>query len=315
MTGMIKYIPHHEIDLKKWDDSINLSVNGLVYANSWFLDIVSPGWDALIENDYESVFPLTHNRRFGIRYLYQPYFTQQLGLFSRNHLTEALVDSFLQAIPPKFRFIQIHLNTLNKVDPSRYHCSYRINHELDMINTYENLYADYDQNTRRNLKKAHKEDLVLKRKVEPDELISLFRENYGKHELLLQYRHYHILRNLIEYCLKNTFSAITGVFLPNGTFCAGSFFLREKERVIFQLAASNQSARDTGAMFLLVDNFIRENAGQALILDFEGSNDNNVSRFYKGFGAKEMHYSQVTINRLPGWIDLLRKLKKENHKR
>ena len=67
-------------------------------------------------------------------------------------------------------------------------------------------------------------------------------------------------------------------------------------------------------MFLLVDNFIRENAGQALILDFEGSNDQNVSRFYRGFGAKEVHYSQVTINRLPGWVNLLRSLRKEQSK-
>jgi len=311
---MIRYLQHHEIDLKKWDDSIRLSVNGLVYAYSWFLDIVSPGWDALMENDYESVFPLTHNRKFGVRYLYQPYFAQQLGLFTKGHLTESLVDNFLRAIPQKFRFIQIHLNSLNKVDYTRYHCYPRVNHELDLINSYENLVEKYDQNTRRNLKKAHKEQLVLKRKVEPDELISLFRDNYGKYELLLQYRHYDILRTLIGYCLKNTFSAITGVFLPDGTLCAGSFFLRDKERVIYHLAASNQTARENGAMFLLVDNFIKENAGQVLILDFEGSNDSNVSRFYKGFGAQEVKYSQVTINRLPGWIDLLRSLRKEQRK-
>ena len=299
---MIKYLSHREIIKEKWDKCISDSVNRLVYAYSWYLDIVSPGWDALIENDYESVFPLSNNRKFGINYIYQPYFAQQLGIFSRNLLTEVLVDRFLQAIPPQFHFIEIHLNTLNKVDNSRYRCIQRINHELDLINSYEYIFANYDQNTRRNIKKAQQENLILRRKVDPDELITLFRENYGKKEVRLHYLHYDILRRLIDYCLKHTFSAITGAFLPDGTFCAGAFFLKDESRVIFQLAASNSKARENSAMFLLVDGFIRENAGQPFILDFEGSNDKNVARFYKGFGAKEIHYSQVTINRLPGLI-------------
>lgn len=299
---MIKYLSHREINQEKWDKCIRDSVNCLVYAYSWYLDIVSPGWDALIENDYESVFPLSSNRKFGINYIYQPYFAQQLGIFSRNLLTEGLVDRFLQAIPPKFYFIEIQLNTLNKVDSSRYRCLKRINHELDLINSYEYIFANYDQNTRRNIKKAQQENLILRRKVDPDELITLFRENYGKKEVRLHYLHYDILRRLIDFCLKYTFSTITGAFLPDGTICAGAFFLKDESHIIFQLAASNSTARENGAMFLLVDSFIRENAGQPFILDFEGSNDKNVARFYKGFGAKEIHYSQITINRLPGVI-------------
>jgi hypothetical protein len=299
---MIKYLSHGEINKEKWDKCISGAVNRLIYAYSWYLDLVSPVWDALIENDYESVFPLTANRKYGIKYIYQPYFAQQLGVFSQDHLTEALVDRFLQAIPNKFRFVEIHLNTLNKVDDSRYQSARRIDHELDLIHAYEYLFANYDQNTKRNLKKAQQENLTLRRKVEPDELITLFRGNYGKKEVKLQYLHYDILRRLIEHCMKHTFSTITGAFLPDGTFCAGVFFLRDEKRVIYQLAASGSQARENGAMFLLVDSFIRENSGQPVILDFEGSNDPNVARFYKGFGAKETHYSQVTINRLPGLL-------------
>ena len=54
-------------------------------------------------------------------------------------------------------------------------------------------------------------------------------------------------------------------------------------------------------MFLMVDSIIRENAGKSMIFDFEGSSDQNVARFYKGFGAKEFTYPQITFNRMP-WI-------------
>jgi len=297
---MIRYLKHSAIDKKKWDECIDLSVNSIIYARSWFLDIVSPGWDAMVEDDYVSVFPLTHRRKFFVHYLYQPFFTQQLGIFTRNHLTETLVDNFLQLIPPHFRFAEINLNSMNKINPERYSCKRKINLELDLIETYENNQKNYDQNTRRNLKKAMNAGLILRRKVEPDELITLFRNNFGKNEGKLRFRNYENLRKLMLYCIRNNFSITLGVYLPDGTLCAGVFFLHDKSRWIFHFAASDKTSRETGAMFLLVDSFIREYSGQPVILDFEGSNDPNVARFYKGFGAKQGQYYQVTINQLPG---------------
>jgi hypothetical protein len=296
---MIRYLKHNEIDKLKWDDCITRSVNGIMYACSWFLDIVSPGWDAVVEGDYLTVFPLTHNQKFGISYLYQPYFTQQLGVFTRNHLTENLVNEVLGSIPSKFRFAEIHLNSMNKVDQALFTASARINLELDLISSYENRRKNYDQNVRRNLKKAFESSVAIIRKVEPDELISLFKENYGSREKKLKFRHYEILRNLMIYCIGKRTGVIMGATLPDGNLCAGAFLLYDRSRIIFHFAASDDRARETGAMFLLIDSIIREHAEQPLILDFEGSNDMNVARFYKSFGAIESNYYKVTINRLP----------------
>jgi hypothetical protein len=301
MHSMIRYLEHPEIDKTKWDECISHSVNGIIYAQSWYLDIVSPGWNALVGDDYVSLFPLTHGRKFGFSYLFQPYFTQQLGLFTRNHLTENLVHEFLDSIPVKYRFAEIHLNSFNKIDTSVYDASPRINLELDMINNYENLRRNYDQNVKRNLKKAFESSVTVERKVEPDELITLFRENYGRKEKELKFRHYEVLRKLMVFCQKKRIGVILGARLPDGRLCAAGFFLFDRSRIIFHFAASDSGARESGAMFLLIDSFIREHAGQALTLDFEGSNDPNVARFYKSFGAVECNYFKVTIDRLP-WI-------------
>jgi hypothetical protein len=295
---MIRYLENKNIDRTKWDLCIARSVNTLVYARSWCLDIASPGWDALVDDDYESVFPLPNRSKFGIRYIYQPYFVQQLGIFSGHRLTPELTQRFLDAIPPKFRFAEIHLNTFNKADPGSFTVVPRVNLELDLINLYDNLAAGYDQNTRRNVRKAIAANLTIQRKVEPDELIALFRDNYGKREGKLNFSHYNVIRQLMAYALKNTFSTAVGVYENERDLCAGAFFLKEPSRVIFLFAASNEAARQNGAMFLLVDSFIREHAGQAVTLDFEGSNDPNVARFYKGFGARECTYQLVRIDRM-----------------
>ncbi len=296
---MIRYRKNNEINKQKWDECILNSVNRRPYAFSWFLDFVSPGWDALEMNDYETVFPLPQGRKFGIRYLYQPYFAQQLGVFSREHLTEQLVEQFLRAIPSSFSFIHIHLNSMNKVDPGRYTITSRLNHELDLISSYETIFNGYNQNTRRNLRKALDQNLSIQRKVDPDELIALFKANYGRNESSLKFRHYNTLRLLMTFCLKNTFSLTLGAYLPDHTLCAGVFLLRDLDRVIYHFAASDKNARENGAMFMLIDMFIKEHAGQPVILDFEGSVDPNVARFYKGFGAKEVGFNEILINRLP----------------
>ena len=296
---MITYLRHDEIEKAKWDETINRSVNGIIYARSWYLDIVCPGWDALIDGDYAAVFPLTHNRKSGISYLYQPFFTQQLGIFTREHLTEKLVQDFLKAIPSKFRFAEIHLNSMNKVDPGLFSVESRINLELDLINTYENLRRNYDQNAKRNLKKAFDSSVSVNRRTEPDELITLFRENYGKREGKLRFRDYEVIRKLMAYCLKKGSGMILGACLPDGRLCAAVFLLTDRNRLIFHFAASDQKARDSGAMFYLVDSIIRDHSEQPVTLDFEGSNDANVARFYKSFGARECNYSIIVINRLP----------------
>jgi len=298
---MITYLRHKEIDKERWDLCIRNAVNGRIYASSWYLDLVSPGWDALADTEYESVFPLTHRRKAGIDYLYQPFFTQQLGLFSRAHLTEALLDEFLKSIPEKFKWVDIQLNSLNKVNPLRYDTVFRLNHELDLINSYENLSKNYSQNTLRNIRKASQMGVNTGRKVEVDELITLFREHYGKKEGVLQFRDYETLRNLLQYLQRNVLGMLLGAYSATGQLSAASFFIKEPSRVTYLFAASAPEARENGAMFLLIDQFIREHAGQALTLDFEGGNDPDLGRFYKSFGAAESPYCQLRINRLP-WV-------------
>ena len=77
---MIKYFLHNKIDLVKWDSCIDQSLNGIVYAKSYYLNNMSPDWNALILGDYEAVMPVTWRKKWQIKYLAQPAFTQQLGL-------------------------------------------------------------------------------------------------------------------------------------------------------------------------------------------------------------------------------------------
>src|SRR6478736_4032811 len=92
------------------------ALNSLVYGYSWYLDKAAPGWDALILDDYEAVFPLPHKKKYSFEYVYQPLLTQQLGLFYKNLLGREQLTEFIAAIPKKFRFIDICLNETNELE-------------------------------------------------------------------------------------------------------------------------------------------------------------------------------------------------------
>src|ERR1017187_4211267 len=137
---MIKYLKHSEINKAKWDACIAQSFNRNIYANSWYLDVVCPAWEALIDGDYQAVMPLTCNKKYGINYLYQPYFTQQLGVFGIEKLSNENMNELLNAIPSKYRFIEINLNINNPIQDKSFEVKNLPTHLLNLNQSYEGIY-------------------------------------------------------------------------------------------------------------------------------------------------------------------------------
>lgn len=297
---MIKYYKNEEIDFKKWDECISKSLNSLIYANSWYLNLVAENWDALIEGDYQSVMPLVYRKKFGIYYIFPPFFTQQLGVFSKDIITSKKLEDFLKAIPLHFKYIEIHLNNENiyKIESS-FSLIKNKNYVLELNNNYEIIKSKYSENLKRNLKKAEKNNLKITENIKPEDIINLFRNNKGKEFLHLKDNDYKRLNRLIYSLLHKGNIKTYGVYNLVNNLCSGAVFLFYKNRVIFIFSATDNEAKRIFAMPSIIDNFIKTYSYSGLILDFEGSNDQNLARFYKSFGSKEDNYHTVIINRLP----------------
>jgi len=307
---MIKYLTNSEINKDRWDDCIKNSVNGIVYANSWYLDIVADGWSALVENDYEQVFPLISGKKWGINYLFQPVFSQQLGVFSQTLLTEEVVAKFLKAIPPHFKFAEINLNTYNKLPQGKYQSVEWVNHELDLINAYEKTFNGFSTNLKRKIKKAEKADLSILSNIKPEEIIRIFKENKGKELKTLEEVDYQKLRRLAYMGIYKGLVNNYGVYSPKNELCAGAIFLKSKHKIIFLFSGLTAEGRELNAMALLISSFIKDHSQHHITLDFEGSNDPQLARFYKSFGSITSTYPHLEINNLPLFTKLAVRLAK-----
>ena len=295
---MIAYLTHDRIAKDRWDDCIAQAVNGQVYAWSWYLDIVHPGWEALVEikdDKYQSVMPITSKRKYLIPYLCQPFFAQQLGVFSRKPIDVHTTEAFLHAIPNRFRWVEIRLNEQNPIPVGRKGVDYHQNHLLDLSKDYNTLLSDYHKNTQRNLKKSLNDRLVISAVDDLAPVIQLFRDDRGAsiaHWGDAEYSRLHRLSQ-VACSLSKAFIYIVEHSEYKQIIC-GALFLKTDSRITFLFSGNSALGKSCHAMTFLIDKVIAEFAGQSLLLDFEGSDDPNLARYYQGFGARPISYPSYT---------------------
>jgi hypothetical protein len=119
-------------------------------------------------------------------------------------------------------------------------------------------------------------------------------------------KEYVMLEHLIYQGIHKGRARVWGAFTPENELTAGAFFFESNGKAVFHFSASDEEAKESGALPLLIDTFIRENAGRNIVFDFEGSVIPGLARFYRSFGSKECVYLQVRINRLPWYLHWLK---------
>ncbi len=276
----IRHLRHNSIDYEKWDNAINLSVNQLGYGFSWYLDIVSPDWEALVSDNYEYIMPLTVKRKYGIPYIVQPMLTQQLGIFSSKEISEEIIQLFIKEIP--YYSYEINLNERN----INTEILTLPNYVLNLNDTYTSICKGYSKNTLRNIEKASKQNLSINRNI----LIDDFVEFYVSVERNFSMTNTTVLRQLLIAGIEKNAIKILGILNSNAELIAALCLLYTSNRIVYLLPVSNQEGKTSSAMFLLVDNLIRNHAQTDMNLDFEGSKIEGIARFYRGFGAQNQPY-------------------------
>lgn len=282
----LKYLTYQNIDKEKWDKCISNSLNHLVYAESWYLDIVCPEkWNALILNDYEAVMPLPLKSKMGLTYVQQPIWTQQLGVFSTTEITPKVIDNFLKSIPKKMAMVSLNMNEHNFIE--NYNLSAKTNLILDLNNSYEELKTNFSSNTKRNCNKAAKSNLTTDlSSKDVAGFINFFKTNIQNP---ISDYHYNTLQKLVEYAVDKNKGVIALVKLDD-EIIAASFILKSENRLIYRTGTSSKKGKELNAMFLLVNAIIQQYANTKYQLDFEGSEIGGVARFYSGFGASNAPY-------------------------
>ena len=110
---------------------------------------------------------------------------------------------------------------------------------------------------------------------------------------------------MADYLLKNNLLEVYGVRTNDNQLAAGALFVKDGHRQWFWFSGRDNQLSEGKPMFLLLDAFIRDHAESDLILDFNGSQNENVARLYQGFGGKRYTIPFIRRFRNPLWKTVL----------
>ncbi len=306
MSLSINHLTNDTIKRSEWDEWVRNARNRRMYASSLFLDIFCPRWEALVIEDGKAFMPLTRNRKFSISYLYQPIFVQQLGLFFRDPGFAEYVPLFIEKLSTLYSFADIAMNEMNIDHCGSIQYTEMNNFLLPLDKPYESVAKQFNSNTRRNIIKSKRLGTILVPGFNAGDVVRLFSRHQGKLYPNIRRKNYKMLVSLLERGMEEGVVEIKSACTHDRTVIACVCILKDYDRYVFYFSANTPEGREHGAMFLLVDSFIRQFSGTGMILDFNGSMNPNIARFYSGFGAQKTSYPRLRINTLPYPFKLFR---------
>jgi len=308
-----KYIKNNEINREKWDNCISGSINPRIYGLSWYLDLVCKNWDGIVFGDYEVVFPVIFKNLFFFKKSYQPLFCQQLGFFYKNknlindNSIKLCYDNIFRK---KFKKFIFHSTSEFAVEFKKHslinlirdcNISFLNNFEIDLSLSYSDLKSRYNTNTLRNLKKSKQFNLRIINKINVDVFMNLYKTNKKirrsiQKNFLFKDQNYLIIKKIITTCLNKKKGQLVGVCNHGNNVISAAFFLSSYKRKIMLFNVTEPNYKQYHAMTFLIDNFIKSNCENEVLLDFEGSNIEGVKNFYSGFGSVNKPYYLIKTN-------------------
>jgi len=295
---MIRLLSNSEIDKTKWDICVGNSCFDYIFFQSWYLDIAFPGWMALVENDYNFIFPVTKGSKLGLPYLKQPFFIPYFSIHGSQVPGVDRIETFFKILQQRFKVIDLYVNGLPSEEIRDYKLETRKFQFIDLKVGYSEICARYSVNLKRILKKANGFNLHVDKINDADKAVSFIKEHVGIKLKAFKKKDYAVLKRLIETAMEKGFSEIRVVKNDNEILCMGIFFTYG-DRVVYVKGASSINGRKYSAMHFLFDRYICELAGTGKVFDFGGSMIPSVAEFNAKFGSENCIYSRLTMNKLP----------------
>ncbi|MGY0426687.1 MAG: hypothetical protein ACWIPI_07645, partial [Polaribacter sp.] len=257
-------------------------------AFSWYLDIVADNWDVLLWNDYEAVMPIPWKQKYFLKYVSQPPFCQQLGIFSKEIISEELQEKMIKHIPRKFVKISLNFNSANFLTRKTIK---RKNYILEISTSFEENYKKFNNNRKRVLKKTENSSIYTS-EVTFDNLLLIVRKYYS--HLSYSDLDYRKLNTLTVNLKKEKKCFLVGVYNKRHHLIGGVLFLKDTNRITYLFSVMTDEGKKLNGASFLIYFILKEFSNKGYILDFEGSMHVGIADFFKSFGAKIEPYYQYT---------------------
>lgn len=310
----------HQISQQDWDNFVSTSPQSSIYAQSWYLNTIMPGWNAVIVSEggkWQAVLPFRICRKFGIDYAKQPLFSQYLGVLFAPipgktshvlHQKRKILEAVIAALPenirvfsynfsPEFDYFLPFIRHGFEVKPL-------VTLHLSLLEPAEEIIANCSTSVLNHVKKAQKNGLMcfesgsiatLKNRLEQSHLI---RPETGT-----------TLELLWENASKMNKGFLLEIKSADGSIHSSGLFIVNQTTALFLASATDRSMRHLGSNSMLIVEAIKKCKQLGINkLDFKGSMIKGVEQFLLGFNPKQQLYLNISKNRLGSIPNLVYKM-------
>ncbi len=292
----MKLVKQENIDRNRWDNLVRNDEHATIYSQSVFLDQLAENWMLLVNDDYSIGLPIPFTIRLGLKGIYTPNFIRTIdwvGLTKENELS--VISEAETLLKNSFKFA--NLNMLS--------ASFSLMESTRVFQQLEDKVVLNSQ-AKRSIKKFQKSNLKIQ-KVELHDVIGIISGELKEKVKSLNSNDMNRFEALLNHYPKENLWVL-GVVGENHVQ-GGLVFIQWNNTFHYVKGGTLKSAKDSGAMYAMMEFAINFAVENNFTIDFGGSNVAGVRQFNCAFGATDVSYSEWKWDNSPMWFRWLKAIK------
>jgi Acetyltransferase (GNAT) domain len=295
--------------LSTYDELVNRSPQGSIFAHRWWLDAVAPGMYEILEikknGGLQAAWPVVHHEREGANHVRMPALTQKLGiLFAPSNAKPAEMQSTNQKLAAEL------INQLGETASfhQNFHENFtdwlpfywggfsqttRYTYVFDDISDTDILWNNLRQRTRTEIRKAQKLEIQIKDDLDLAQFLDVIRKTFARQDRdplagdELVYR-------LDAACAKNARRKIFAGVDRQGRVHAAVYVVWANNTAYTVMGGGDPEFRNSNAYRLACWEVLISASSTAKRVDLMGSMLPQVEPVFRGLGARQVPYSSIT---------------------
>lgn len=279
-----------------------------LFMKGWWLDAVcgSDDWDVcLLEsgNHVQAALPYHKQKRLIFTLIKMPALSSGWGPWisypndqkyaSKLSFEHQTISQLISQLPEfdyfnqRFRYSVVNNQAFYWND---FKLTLRYNYILPDLTDLDAVFAGFNANTRREIKKAQKVVQVIETE-DADLFYQLNQKTFEKNRVKIPYSQ-ELLQRIDDVCQARNCRKIFLAIDKDKAIHAALYLVWDDNSAYYLMGSMNHQYK-SGAFSLLMWHAIQHAATKKLRFDFEGSMIESVERFFREFGAQQVVYAQV----------------------
>ncbi len=282
-----------------------------LFSQAWWLDTVCENKDwgvCLVEKNGEvhASMPYCMRNRFGYTLLAHPPLTKTLGPWIRPSKAryskclaqqKKLMSNLIDKLPQYSHFSQNWHYSMSNWLPfywQGFQQTTRYTYVIEDLTNSDKLWINTLENIRREIRKATTRfNLKVRTDLDIEEFLLLNKMTFQRQGIKTPYSDAFV-RKINNMTIQRMQSKFFIAQDPQGNNHAGVYIIWDNNSAYYLMGGADPRLRNSGATSLCMWEAIKFASTVTKTFDFEGSMIESVERFFRGFGAVQKAYSNIT---------------------